>query len=48
MKKWKNIVNVYAALSAENIKELTYVKGKIPKGRIKYVTQAAFKFKLKT
>jgi hypothetical protein len=35
IKKWKNIVKVYAAESCENTNELTYVKGKMPKGNTK-------------
>ena len=35
VKKWINIVKLYAALSAVKIKELIYVNGKIPIGNTK-------------
>ena len=41
VKKWKNIVNVCAAPSSVNRNELTYVKGRIPKGKAKKTVQAA-------
>jgi hypothetical protein len=46
IKKWKNMVKVCAALSDVNMNEDTYVKGRMPNGKIKYTAIEPLKFKL--